>query len=465
MKTLVSYFKSFQSQVTAALIFSMLFTVVVSNFLIYKFSLDFQLSELRDKLMVIAQTAALMVEADKLQEIPLSKEGMDTAEYKIIAEKLAKIRAVNSPIKYIYTLGRKQESGSWFFIVDPDALDKGGKTVRRTSYPGDAYNAARFPEMLKAFQGPSADKKLEIDEWGATLSGYAPVLGKDGKAVAVLGVDLTADEVYKAQQQVHWRAFLVLVLGTLVSVFLGLLISRRITQPVKKLVLGTRNISDGNLKYRVEISASDEISELANCFNRMAKSLYESRKRQYNYFYCIVQSLVRILEARDSYTSGHSERVAEYAEKIALRIGFPQKKIELLKETSLLHDIGKLGVQESILNKKGKLTEEEWEAIRKHPLIGEDFLRPVVFNDEMLAMVRGHHERQDSLGYPDKLNGENISIFAAIVSVADAYDAMTSARAYRLAMTKQEAIDELMRNSGTQFNPAVVDAFLKVLEP
>lgn len=456
--------RSFQSKVTAALIASMLFVGVMSNFLIYNFNLNSSFNELRDKLKVIAQTAALMVDADMLKEIPLTREGIETPQYKIIAEKLESIKRVNQPIKYIYTLGRTQEERLWHFIVDPDFDNKGEKGQQSTSYPGDKYNAARFPEMLKAFESPSADKKLEIDEWGVTLSGYAPIRDKAGRAVAVLGVDLAADDVYKTQQQVHRRAFLVLALGVIISIVLGMLISRRITGPVNKLVVGTRNISDGNLNYRVEIIGADEISELADSFNRMAKSLYESRQRLFNYFYHTVQSLVRILEARDPYTRGHSERVSEYAGKIAVRLGFPQKKIELLKDTALLHDIGKLGIQESILSKNGKLTEEEWEIVRKHPIFGETILKPVVLNDEMLAMVRGHHERYDSKGYPDKLSGENINIFAAIVSVADAYDAMTSARAYRSALSMQKAIDELKKNSGTQFNPKIIEAFVKILE-
>jgi putative nucleotidyltransferase with HDIG domain len=464
MKKMNFSFKSFQAKVTAALIISMLFAAAMSNFLIYKFSLDSHFNDLRDKMKVIAQTAALMIDADMLSQVPLTKEGIDTPQYKIIAEKLEKIRKVNRPIKYIYTLGRTEQKGQWQFIVDPDSSSGRENSFQSSSYPGARYNAARFPEMLKAFEGPSADKKLEIDEWGVTLSGYAPILDKDGRAVAVLGVDLAADDVFKTQQEVHWRALLVFVLGIVVSIILGMLISKRITNPVNQLVVGTRNISDGNLKYRVEIIGSDEISELADSFNRMAKNLHESRKQLFNYFYRIVQSLVRILEARDPYTCGHSERVAEYAEKIAARIGFPPKKIELLKETALLHDIGKLGIQEHILNKNGKLNEEEWEIIRKHPVIGEAILKPVVLNDEMLAMVRGHHERYDSKGYPDQLKGENINIFAAIVSVADAYDAMTSARAYRSALSKQKAIDELKKNSGTQFNPEVIDTFLKILE-
>ena len=142
----------------------------------------------------------------------------------------------------------------------------------------------------------------------------------------------------------------------------------------------------------------------------------------------------------------------------------PPERVKLVKDTALLHDIGKLAIHEHILNKPEKLTDAEWEIVRKHPEIGEEILKPVVLTEEMLAIVRNHHERYDSTGYPDKISGKNINILAAVVTVADAYDAMTSPRAYRWALSKEHAIGELKKNSGTQFHPKVVEAFLKVLE-
>jgi HD-GYP domain-containing protein (c-di-GMP phosphodiesterase class II) len=380
-----------------------------------------------------------------------------------MADKLRKIKEINPPIKYIYTMVKTEQEGIWQFVVDPNPINK-GKRIGPTAYPGDKYSAKRFPEMLKAFDGSSADKKLEIDEWGVTLSGYAPIRDRNGQAVGILGVDIMADDVYTVQREVHRRALFVLALGIIVSLVLGMLISKGITDPLEHLIEGTRHIADGNLPYQVDIKGDDEISELAHSFNQMSTSLYESRKKIFGYFYDVVQSLVRILEARDHYTRGHSEKVAEYAEKIALKMGFSKERVELLKEMSLIHDIGKLGIKESILNKKEKLTNEEWELIKKHPIIGEDILKPVLLTEEMLAVVRGHHERYDGQGYPDKLSDGNINIFAAILSVADAYDAMTSDRAYRQALSIQEALGELKKNRGTQFNPEIVDVFISILE-
>jgi len=171
-----------------------------------------------------------------------------------------------------------------------------------------------------------------------------------------------------------------------------------------------------------------------------------------------------VMEARDPYTKGHSDRVADYSVKIASKLGLPEDKMVLLKEAALLHDIGKLGVQEMVLNKTGALSDEDRQIIRKHPAIGEDILKPVSDDKDLLAIVRGHHERYDGKGYPDALAGDKIDMLVAIVSAADSYDAMTSHRAYRVNLSKDEAVKQLQIGSGSQFNPQVVDAFIKVLK-
>lgn len=445
------------------MVLSFIFVSGLSNLLIHEFAIRSQFNQLRDKLMVIAQTAALMVDADLLLEVPLNREGANTAQYKAIAEKLKKIKEVNPPIESIYTMTKTGRESIWQFIVDPEPIIK-RKRLSPTSYPGDKYDASRFPEMLKGFSGPSADKKLMLDEWGVTLSGYAPVSDKNGKVVAILGVDITAEDVYNTRKEMHRRGIFVLAIGIFASLALGLLISRRITNPIKKLVEGTRRIAAEDLQHRVEIKGNDEIKELADSFNSMAASLSESKIKLRDYFYRVVQSLIRMLEAKDIYTQGHSERVSGYAEKIALKMRLPAQKVELLKKVAQLHDIGKLVIDEGILNKQDKLTEEEWKIVRGHPVTGEEILKPLFLDEEMLAVVRSHHERYDGSGYPDKISGGEISVLAQIISVADAYDAMTSARAYRPALSREKAIRELKNNCSTQFNPQVVEVFLNVLQ-
>jgi putative nucleotidyltransferase with HDIG domain len=464
MRKIGFIFSSFRTKVALILIASLFFVATLSNFLVYKYALDSQFRQLREKLMIIAQTAALAIDSDLLLQVPLNRAGLNSPSYKIIAKKLTEIKDATPLILYIYTMVKTDQEGIWQFVVDPTSPTEEEEEEGLTSYPGDKFDVSRFPDMLKAFDGPSADEKVEMDEWGATISGYAPVRNEKGKAVAVLGVDMAVEDVYAIQRRVHRRGIFVLALGIIFSLSLGILISSKITERVKKLVEGTRRIAQGDLQYQVKVKGQDELSELARSFNKMSGSLIESRRKLHDYFYCVVQSLVRSLEAKDHYTRGHTDRVAEYAKKIALKMGFSQEKAELLRETAQLHDIGKLGINESILNKNGKLTEEEWKIIQEHPIVGEEILKPVAFDKEMLAMVRSHHERYDGKGYPDKIEGEDINIFAQIVSIADAYDAMTSDRAYRAALSKDEAIEELRENSGTQFNSKIMQIFLDILK-
>ncbi len=461
MKPVISLFRSFRFKVALVLILAMLFLGAVSNFLIYEYSIRAQLDQLRDELMIIVGTASLTIDAETLLEIPLNKDGVESLQYKTIAAKLSRIKDIDPSIVYIYAMTTTEKPDIFKFIIDL----KTNNTYknRPPAYPGDEYDGSRFPELLKAFTGPSADKHLVKDEWGVFLSGYTPIYDKNGRAVAILGIDMAAEDVYNLQKEVRKRILFVLFIGIILSLALGTLVPGRVTKPIKKLVEGTRHIGRGDLQYQVKVKGDDEISELAVSFNKMAANLFESHKKLLNYFYRVVQSLVRALEARDPYTKGHSDRVAEYSEKIAFKMGLSPEKIELLREAALLHDIGKLGVQEMILNKSLDLTDKEREDIRRHPAIGEDILKPVSLDKEILAVVRGHHERYDGKGYPDKISGDNIDLLASIVAVADSYDAMTSHRSYRKDLNKEEATEQLKSNSGTQFNPKVVDAFLEVL--
>jgi len=177
-----------------------------------------------------------------------------------------------------------------------------------------------------------------------------------------------------------------------------------------------------------------------------------------------VTSLVNALEAKDEYTRGHSERVTDIAIKIARELALNETYIEKIRLAGLLHDIGKIGVREDILNKPGKLTEEEFEHVKTHSKIGEHILRPVIKDEEILDMVIHHHERYDGKGYPDGLTDDQISLQASILAVADAYDAMTSDRSYRKALSIEEARAEFRRFMGIQFHPPVVDALFHIMD-
>ena len=175
-----------------------------------------------------------------------------------------------------------------------------------------------------------------------------------------------------------------------------------------------------------------------------------------------ITALAYALEAKDKYTSGHSQRVAEISVAIAKEMGMPPDSVNKIQLAGLVHDIGKIGVKESVLHKPDKLTNEEYQLIKSHSQAGEHILTPIVEDEEILKIVRHHHERYDGTGYPDRLSGEQIPPGARILAVADTYDAMTSQRPYREAMSTEKACTEIECGKGTQFDPEIADAFLRI---
>jgi HD-GYP domain-containing protein (c-di-GMP phosphodiesterase class II) len=175
-----------------------------------------------------------------------------------------------------------------------------------------------------------------------------------------------------------------------------------------------------------------------------------------------VQMLVHALEAKDAYTSGHSSRVSRYATRSAVLLGFTDESLEQIRLGGELHDIGKIGTREDILNKPGPLTFSEFEHVKLHTSLGERILAPFLSESHtVLRIVRSHHERIDGSGFPDGLRGDQIPLEARIVAVVDAFDAMTTNRAYRPSRPVPEALEELRRGAGVHFDAAVVDAFIK----
>ena len=170
------------------------------------------------------------------------------------------------------------------------------------------------------------------------------------------------------------------------------------------------------------------------------------------------------VDARDSYTMHHSENVAKYSQAIAKKMQCSHNEIELIKNSALLHDIGKIGVKDSVLLKNGKLTPDEFEHIKLHCAKGEEIVRGLPFLKEASLLIRHHHERYDGSGYPDGIKGPKIELGARILAVADSFDAMTTARPYRNALSTTEALRELERNKGIQFDPEVAECLEEIIK-
>lgn len=195
-----------------------------------------------------------------------------------------------------------------------------------------------------------------------------------------------------------------------------------------------------------------------------AKRQQEKQKENEKMSLQMMQTLSTTIEAKDEYTRGHSYRVAEYAAMIAAELGWTPEEIQELKHAAYLHDIGKIGIPDQILNKPSKLTDDEYNLIKQHPVIGAEILKDITFIPHIIEVARSHHERYDGKGYPDGIGGTDIPIHARIVSMADSYDAMNSRRIYRNALPQAMIRDEIVKNRGTQFDPKIADVFLHLMD-
>ena len=177
-----------------------------------------------------------------------------------------------------------------------------------------------------------------------------------------------------------------------------------------------------------------------------------------------IMALSNAVEAKDQYTQGHSQRVATYSKELAKRMGYSEEKLNEIYYIGLLHDIGKLGVDDAVINKKGRLSDEEFAEIKKHPEIGYDILKIITEIPDISIGAKYHHEKMNGFGYPDGLNGDEIPRIAQIIAVADAYDAMTSNRSYREVMPQEKVRSEIEKNSGTQFAPDIARIMLEMID-
>ena len=214
--------------------------------------------------------------------------------------------------------------------------------------------------------------------------------------------------------------------------------------------------------YTFSLHFTSQLAEQAR--SRELDFYKEARKKESQMFEETTEALANAVDAKDKYTSGHSIRVAYYSRLIAREARLTDKICEQVYFAALLHDVGKIGVPLEIINKVGKLTDEEYAQMKMHPVLGEEILKSIHQAPYLAVGARSHHERYDGHGYPDGLEGEDIPLIARIIAVADAYDAMTSYRSYRSPLSKQTVKDELRRGIGTQFDPTFARIMLRIMD-
>ncbi len=261
---------------------------------------------------------------------------------------------------------------------------------------------------------------------------------------------------------IYNRNIIILLSLVITLILVILLFIKQSVRPIRQLIGEMNSFAAGNKDIVVNVNAQDEIGQLARSFDSMIKKILQEEGKTKEVYLGIIATLAKALETKDAYTLGHTERVTEYAVKIAQHMGLKADDIEVIHKAALIHDIGKIGIKSEILNKKETLNDEDWKVIKTHPIMGINILSPMKILGNMLPIIRYHHERYDGAGYPEGLAREEIPIGARILSVADSYDAMTSDRPYHDRFPVEQALNEIKINSGTQFDPDVVEALLAI---
>ena len=292
---------------------------------------------------------------------------------------------------------------------------------------------------------------------------YSTFPDLDWAVIARRSLDKAREDAGVKELNAQALAFVFVV--TLAALILGYLFAVGISTPIRGLAESTRAISRGEFHQRTRVRGAAEISELAETFNKMAGDIEEYIERlklaaeeTRELFLGSIRMLAAAIDEKDPYTRGHSGRVAKYSLIIGSELGLSVEDLDRLRISALLHDVGKIGVDDRVLKKPSSLTPEEFELMKQHPTKGANIMRPVPQLKEMLPGIELHHESVDGRGYPYGLQGSQIPLMARIIAVADTLDAITTNRPYQSAMELDYALKRIRELTGTRFDPLVVDA-------
>jgi HAMP domain-containing protein len=289
---------------------------------------------------------------------------------------------------------------------------------------------------------------------------YVPLQEKDWRLI--YGVPTST---FSAQVPYLTRSY-IFSTGTVFVIIIGvtLILSRGLLRPIRKLAYEANKVAMGYLDYPINNGLHDEVGKLIGSFEVMRNKLKDSHKELKDANTEAILILARACEVRDEDTGNHVLRIENYSMALAKELGFDDSFVKELGASSMLHDVGKIHVQDRILRKRGYFTIEEREEMKKHPLYGDKILGESHFFQMAREIARWHHENWDGTGYPDGLKGETIPISVRIVRLADVYDAMVTKRSYKVAWTDAIAFKSIVNHSGTYFDPRVVEAFCRLFE-
>jgi HAMP domain-containing protein len=366
-------------------------------------------------------------------------------------EDMAKID-IPSLESYITKESSRAGAPAYLFVADRYGnIIAGGNQKER-----GADIASLYPAIMK----PGETGEIRINGTAGDIISYiAPVFikenGKDfetGKVYA--GYDKSRDEGPMENMLIKIGS----VAGGLiiVSICLTVIITGRITTPLNRLLEGTQRIAAGDLKFKIKVREKNEFQALANSFNQMTGKLND-------YYEGILNAFMIAVDTKNKYSPSHSMRVARTAVKIGKAMNLGERQLENLRIAAILMDIGNIGVQDNIFEKKELLTAEDFIQIQRHPEIGAKIIRNIPDLNGVVPIIMEHHERYDGMGYPGGLKGPDIMTESRVLAIADAYDAMITEHGNRKVLTAQEAINELRENRGKQFDPAITEIFIGIL--
>lgn len=287
---------------------------------------------------------------------------------------------------------------------------------------------------------------------------------EEGRYTQFISFDFPRMGLLKILHENIFKAIIFFIVLMIVSHSLAHIFSFWLAQPIEKLSHEAETIASGQYERRFTTGRKDEIGKLAEALNTMASRIIDGTKERENILIGILIALTRAIDAKSPWTAGHSERVTKFAEAIGREINLSEDQMRVLTISAILHDIGKIAVPEQILDKPGKLTDEEFAVVKKHPQAGADIIASIPSYDKILPGILHHHERWDGTGYPKGIQQKNIPLFARIICIADVYDALTEDRPYRKAWSREQVVKFFEEQKGRMFDSELVEIFLTLPE-
>ena len=420
-----------------------------------------------DDAVIAAHETALT--GERVEDVLLDLPGNDPPKAVFSFPLRSRSNEVEGTLTGVVDLGPLQDGlmANTYSGLLVSVIDGGGRVVISSLPSLRSADMASSPLVQDFQRNPQRitltyDHTIEL-ETGEVLGSVAPV--------GVLGwgavVEKPTAAAYAPVRRNQKRTLGLTALAAMVALGIGFALSRRLITPLQHLAATSSEIAQGNLAVRTTVRGEDEIARLGGNFNNMAgniealvRRLKKALRQNQELFLETIRTLAAAIDAKDRYTRGHSERVSSYSMAISKHLGLTQEEVFRVHIAAILHDVGKLGVKDGILNKPGGLSDEEFEVMRKHPAIGAQIMSPIRMLKDIIPGIRNHHETWDGTGYPDRLQGDQIPMVARIIGIADTFDAMTTTRPYQQAMTLDYVLSKMQAMSGSRFDPTVIDAFM-----